>query len=360
LRYEAAQRDYISVLPLRNAVLTNFQVKGTWQPVQDDPDHEVIDACWADAEKAANDPRRLVLMRPVGQANPTRVYGGRIPSYLSAAQVPAVHRQRWHFQERRIREMVIGANLNANYGYAYELVPNRTRQRQWQKAQKKVETTQHKLLEHEEGIANLQQQLDQLEKTSGKQRDEQQKTIDTCKAELEQRRQAGKRTRRCEQRLAREERHLDKLSARFERRKAKLLECQSQHRTQQAELSKELVQREADRDAIDTETLCRERNLEKDQIMLNLQVLLTSLHDWARWHYFAPEWQQLELNTAMRLIYRKSGRVTWYEDRIEVMFDPYRYADQQRAMEATCQRFNAANLRWRDGRLLRINVAQVP
>ena len=35
---------------------------------------------------------------------------------------------------------------------------------------------------------------------------------------------------------------------------------------------------------------------------------------------------------------------------------PYAYHDQQRAMEATCQRFNAANLRWQDGRLLRITV----
>lgn len=360
LRYEAAQRDYISVLPLRNPVLTDFEIGGTWQPVEDDPDHEAVDACWADAEKAANDPRRLVLMRPVGQANPTRVYGGRIPVHLSATQVPAAHRQRWHFQERRIREMINGANLNANYGYAFELVPNRTRQRQWQKAQQKVETTQCKLFEHEEAIANLQQQLDQLEKTDGEQRDQQQNTIDTCKVQLEQRQRAGKRTYRCEQRLAREERHLDKLTTSFERRKPKLLEGQSQHRTQQAELSAVLAQREANRDAIDTETLCRERNLEKDQIMLNLQVLLTSLHDWACCHYLAPEWQRLELNTAMRLIYRKSGRVTWYEDRIEVMFDSYRYADQQQAMEATCRRFNAADLHWRDGRLLRIFVAHDP
>jgi hypothetical protein len=89
-------------------------------------------------------------------------------------------------------------------------------------------------------------------------------------------------------------------------------------------------------------------------------VLLTNLHDWACKHYFAPEWQRLELGTATRLIYRKPGRVTWYADRIEVVLDPYRYADQQRAMEATCQRFNEANLRWRDGRLLRIHVDRGP
>jgi len=66
------------------------------------------------------------------------------------------------------------------------------------------------------------------------------------------------------------------------------------------------------------------------------------------------------LDRATRLIYRKPGRVTWYEDRIEVMLDAYRCAGQQQAMEATCQRFNEANIRWRDGRLLRIQVTREP
>ena len=121
-----------------------------------------------------------------------------------------------------------------------------------------------------------------------------------------------------------------------------------------------MTQRQADRDAIDTEALCRERNLEKDQLMLNLQVLLTNLHDWACTHYFAPQWQKLELDTAMRLIYRKSGHVAWYPDRIEITLDGYRYAEHQQAMAATCQRFNAANLRWQDGRLLCFCLAQAP
>ena len=57
------------------------------------------------------------------------------------------------------------------------------------------------------------------------------------------------------------------------------------------------------------------------------------------------------------MVYRKAGRVTWHSDRIEVMLEPYRYRDQQRAMQVTCARFNRATVRWRDGRLLRISVA---
>jgi hypothetical protein len=94
--------------------------------------------------------------------------------------------------------------------------------------------------------------------------------------------------------------------------------------------------------------------------MLDLQILLASLHDWVRQHYLAPEWQWLELDTAIELIYRKPGRVHWGPEAIEVVLEPYRYPAQQQAMEATCQRFNAAQLRWRDGRLLRIRVAPAP
>ena len=360
-RYAEAQREYISVLPRQgDQSLAAFQVQGTWQPVEGDPDREAVDAQWANAQKAAVDPRRLVLMRPLGSTYPMRVFAGRIPAHISAAEVPATHRQRWQCQERRIREMVNGANLNANFGYTYDLVPNRTRQRRWEKAQAKVEVTQRKLAEREEAIANLWTQLKQLKQTYTQEQIAQQAAIEAQREELAGRQQAGKRTRRCEQRLARMDRQLEELTTRFQQRRQRLIERLCRHRTQRSQLWHQLVEREAARDTIDTETLCRERHLEKDQIMLDLQVLLTSLHDWAREHYFAPEWQRLELDTATQLIYRKPGRVTWYEDHIEVALDSYRYAAQQQAMEATCQRFNEANIRWRDGRLLRIQVTRGP
>jgi hypothetical protein len=124
-----------------------------------------------------------------------------------------------------------------------------------------------------------------------------------------------------------------------------------------AHLQCQLTQRQVVRDAIDTETLCRERHLEKDQIMLDFQVLLGNLHDWVRQHYLAPQWKTLSLEKATQMIYRKSGHVTWYPDRIEVLLDAYAYRDQQQAMKATCRRFNEANPPWRDGRPLHIHVA---
>ncbi len=57
------------------------------------------------------------------------------------------------------------------------------------------------------------------------------------------------------------------------------------------------------------------------------------------------------------MLYRKAGHVIWGAEEIEIIFEPYRYAELQRAMEDTCRRCNAAQLRWRDGRLLRFRVA---
>jgi len=360
-RYTEAERNYISVLPrLGDQGLSAFQVQGVWQPVVGDPDHEAVEAHWADAQKAAQDPRRLILMRPVGRVDPTRVYAGRIPAHLTAAEVPTTHRQRWQSQERRIREMVRGANLNANYGYTYEEVPNRTRWRRWEEAQAQVEVTQGQLAERKDAIANLSVQLQNLKQAYAQERASLQAVLATQQAELTRRQQAGVRTRRWEQRLARAERQLEQLTTRLQRRRRRLIERLCQHWGQRNRLRQQLAEREVARDAIDTETWCRERHLEKDQIMLDLQVLLTSLHDWARERYFAAEWQRLELETATQLIYRKPGRVTWHADRVEVMLEPYRYAEHQRAMEATCRRFNEANLCWRDGRLLRIHVARGP
>jgi len=358
-RYAEAGRDYLSVLP-RNPShhLTEFTLQGQWQVVVDDPEHEVVEATWADEHKAVQEVRRLILMRPIGNTHPPRIYAGLIPNTIEVAQIPPQFRQRWYPQEWRFREMVKGANLNANYGYSYDKVPNRTRQRQWEKAQEKVEVTQGKLAQREEVLTNLRPQLVQLRQSYAQKRTELSQELNHYQQTLIQRQQAGQATVRCQQGIARRQQQLQALTARYKKRRGSLLTRLRQQRQQQRQLQVQLAQRETDRDAIDTDTLCRERHLEKDQIMLNLQLLLTNLHDWAAEHYFAPEWQKLELETATRLIYQKPGRVRWEADQIVVELEAYRYPDQQRAMEATCDRFNAANLRWRDGRLLLIYVAR--
>jgi len=342
-RYAEAERFYISILPRHHDhPLADFALDGAWRPVVDDPQREAVFARWADPKKAAQDLRRFVLMRPVGQREPTRVYSGRFRPDTLASVVPWLHRRRWPNNERRIRDLINGANLNANYGYSYDQVPNRTRQRQWDKAQAQVEVTERKVSQQQEAIRNLRQQLARIEQQ---------------RVDLNRRQQSDKPTQRCLNRLARLRQQREEATCRFLRRERTLWQRLVQHQARIADLQCQLTQRKVARDAIDTETLCRERHLEKDQTMLDFQVLLGNLHDWARQHYLAPQWKNLSLEKATQMVYRKPGRVTWHPDRIEIVLDAYTYRDQQQAMEATCRRFNEANLRWRDGRPLHINVA---
>jgi len=359
LRYEAAQRDYISVLPRQDShTLSTFEVLGEWEPVENEADHEAVFARWTNAQKVREDPRRLVLMRPRGETDPTRIYTGRIPQPLSAGAVPVRFRQRWIGQERVIRQLVNGANLNANFGYQYTEVANRTLQRRWDEAQEKVQVTERHLAEQQEARHNLHAQLQTLRHADRQAQQDVQTQIEAQRTALAQRQAEGQTLRRCEQRLQHLYRQAEAWATRFQRRRRRLLEAAQKHWLQRNALHRERAERCATRDAIDTESLCRERDLHKDQVMLDLQILLASLHDWARQHYFAPDWQHLELGTATELIYRKSGRVRWGREDIEVTLDPYRYPEHQCAMQETCRRFNAAQVRWRDGRLLRMRVAE--
>ena len=359
-RYAATARNYLSVLSGEHAHrLAEFVREGRWQPVQDDPDREAVFAHWADAQHAGADPRRFVLLRPVGHCEPTRIYTGIFPASLSAGKIPWLHRRRWPYNELRIRDLIHGANLNVNYGYSYTEVPNRSRQRAWAAAQDQVEVTERQLSNYQAAVQHLRRRLADLQDGYAVQRRALAGQVVQQRRDLRQRQHAGQATTRIQQRIDHLRQQLLTLTERFQRRQRRLWHQLQQHQTQAGAWRARLARRCAAGAAIDTETLCRERETEKDQIMLNWQILLANLHDWAAHAYFAPQWQTLSLEKATQLIYRKAGRVTWHEDRIEVELEPYRYPSQQRAMEATCACFNAANLRWRDGRALRISVASL-
>ena len=356
-RYLAANRPYLSHLPRPGYKLAAFDTLGDWQPVRADPAREVVLARWRDPTKAETDHRDLVLLRRLGDTDPTRVYVGKLPVGLPLADVPGLYRSRWGCQERVIRELVNGANLNANFGYASREVPNRTIQRQWTEAQEQVESSERQVAALRQAGRNLWRQQHSLDQTYQPQQQALRRQLQSHQADFLARQAAGQPLRRCQQRLARTFAHLDQARQRYQRQRDKHQAKLDQLKARLAQATAALAHRRQARDALDTASLYRERNLEKDQVMLNLQLLLTHLHHWARSAFFAPEWQQLELKTALELIYRKPGWVQWGTDTIEVVLTPYRYPEQQQAMVETCRRFNAAKLHWRDGRRLLIRVA---
>ena len=356
-RYAQADRHYVSVLPGGHSYgLTDFVLSGSWEPVPDDPQREAVLAQWADPKRAQAEVRQLVLLRPVGGTAPTRIYIGQFGD-LSAGEIPELHRRRWACNELRIRDLIHGANLNVNYGYAYTEVAQRTRQREWEAAQERVAVTERQLADHQAAVGHLRQRVAHWQAAYTADCRELRRQVIQQRRQLQLRQRLGQPTRRRLQRIDSLKRQQLTLSQRFQKRQRRLFEQLHDHQSHARKLHQRLAQRRAIRDAIDTETLCRERDLQKDQIMLNLQFLLANLHDWVAQAYFDPTWRKLSLEKATQMVYRKAGRVTWHPDRIEVRLEPYRYRDQQRAMEVTCARFNAADVRWRDGRLLRISVA---
>jgi hypothetical protein len=161
-QYVEAKQPYLSYLPRQGYPLEAFDLLDEWQLVTDDQQREVVKACWRDPIKAKAEVRDLVLMRRVGDCDPTRIYTGHLPSAMDIADVPGLSRQRWPKQERVIRELVNGANLNANYGYSYQHVPNRTVQPQWAEAQERVDVSERNIARHRQAIRKLQQQLADL------------------------------------------------------------------------------------------------------------------------------------------------------------------------------------------------------
>jgi hypothetical protein len=356
-RYAQAGRSYLSVLPAEHSYgLTDFVVTGGWETVPDDPQREAAFAHWADPNRAAADPRQLVLLRPVGRTNPTRIYVGQFAG-LAAGEVPWLHRRRWANNELRIRDLIAGANLNVNYGYAYTEVAQRTRQREWEAAQERVAVTQRQLTDHQAAVHHLRQRLVHLQAAAAAQQRELHAQLVHQRLQVQRRQRLGQPTTRLLKRIETLQRQRQTLSQRYHKRQRRLFEQLHAHQSHAHQLHHRLVERLALREAIDTQTLCRERDLHKDQIMLDLQLLLANLHDWVVQAYCDPGWRKLSLEKATQMIYRKAGRVTWRPDCIDVVLEPYRYPDQQRAMAVTCARFNAAQVRWRDGRLLRISVA---
>ncbi len=359
--YAAAGGHYLSILSRQHShALSSFVIEGEWQTVIDDADREAVYARWRNQDKATTDPRQFVLLRPIGKTEPTRIYTGLMPKDLPAAVVPWCHRQRWPNNERRIRDMINGANLNENYGYTYDKVTHRTRQRQWDAAQAQVEVTETKLLQSREAVKNLRQKRNQAQDSYGRQRITLEMEIGQQRQKIERRQREGKAVKRLQQGLQRRCTELGQRTGSLQKKQRRLHKQIAEQQERIAECRPQLEQRIRKRETIDTETLCRQRHLEKDQIMLDWQVLLTNLHDWVKQNVFAPTWQKLSLEKATELIYRKSGHVRWLPDRIEVVLDSYRYREHQQAMEVTCERFNQANLQWRDGRLLHISVLQPP
>ena len=227
-----------------------FRLTGRWQPLANQPDAclELAPAVWAPARQAEDDPRVFWLVRDEATDTIRAVYALSQPVADCATDVAAclrgsgartTYRQRWTATENVIREMVSGDNLNVNYGYERQEVPNRTRQHQAEAAQAQVTATEHQLATTGHQLDVLATQTAERQQTLTEQLTG--LSLDRAEraAEGQTRQQAGQSTRRVEQQLAHLDHEVETLTIRQAQRTAKsgvqirdLTERQGQLQTQ--------------------------------------------------------------------------------------------------------------------------------
>jgi hypothetical protein len=344
-----------------------FRLTGRWQSLTTEPGASLAPAVWGPARTDPEDPRVFWLVREDATDQLRAVYSLSQPVADCAPDVAAVlhgsgarrlYRARWPAMEGVIREMVAGANLNENYGYDFYEVPNRLRQRQFAEAEALVGVTAKQLDHVQEQLAQTQTQLtERVETLTAQQAELTQEQIKRC-AEQQARQQAGQSTRRVEQQLAALERQTQTLAERAVRLSARAETGPlAKLNARRGELEVKLAERQTTLQTIDLTQPMFERDLEKDQIMTDLQAALLNAHRWCGEHYFSGEWGRLELETATARIYRQRGHVVYTDDQVTVTLAMFADRAEQGLAEAACLKFNAAQVQDAAGRLIVMGVA---
>jgi hypothetical protein len=379
LAQKYAQTDHFALLTLLDSSASEelivgtpafrkvFRLTGRWQPLTARPGESLASACWAPEQAATDDPRVFWLVQNDESLKLLAVYSlsrdvddcsPEVAMLLRGSGARNVYRARWSASENVIREMVHGDNLNENYGYDYRPVPNRLRLHQQAEAQAQVNTTQSQLDTTQRQLDAARAQLAQHEQRGTVKQAALAAARAERQAELQTRQQADQPTRRVEQQIARLDRQADQLTQRLAQRIQKI-QANSLPRLEERreQLEATLAERQLALAHIDTAQPMFERDLEKDQIMADLQAALLNAHRWCCDHYFTGEWSRLELETATARIYRQRGRVVYADDRVDVTLAACAYRAEQTLAEAACARFNAAQVHDAAGRLIVMAVA---
>jgi hypothetical protein len=379
LAQKYAQTDHFALLTLLDSSASDelsvdtpafgevFHLTGRWQPISTQPGESLAPACWAPEQEMVDDPRVFWLVKNDDSLKLLAVYSlsrgvadcsPEVATLLRGSGARTVYRARWPASENVIREMVHGNNLNVNYGYDYRPVPNRLRLHQQAEAQAQVNTTQSQLATAQRQLAAAHAQLAQHEQTGATRQASLTAARAERQAELQTRQQASQPIRRVEQQIAQLDRQADQLAQRQTQRAQKIqVNALARLEERREQLESSLAERQATLAHIDTAQPMFERDLEKDQIMTDLQAALLNAHRWCCDHYFTAEWSRLELETATARIYRQRGRVLYADDRVDVTLAAFAYRAEHTLAEAACARFNAAQVHDAAGRLIVMAVA---
>ncbi len=361
LVYTEAERYFLTLLKANQYHgLDDFELLGEWQDAFGAPELQVADARWAATKKGVDkaDQRRFILVRQKGSTELQAMLSTNAPrKELKTAEAHLLYRGRWVRQEDRIQEFVQGANGNANYGYRRRAIPNRTAIRKQAKLLEKVAVTERQLSTNQNHLVDLLERLQDVEAKYQDRESELKQRVSELKADYQQRLEEGRAVKRARQRWEKAKAELDDLPQKCEKELDKIRARMEPLLTHRQELWQRLEERRKAANAVDLTRPMYQRDMEKDQIMLDLQLLLVNLHYFVREHYFGPAWAHHDLKTAEKLLYRKRGRVIRYHDRLVVVLSAYRYARHRKGAEEMCARFNERRVQGPDGRLIQLRVA---
>ena len=355
-------RSYLTMLDKNQyKSLQDFKVTTSWHPLDilRKPHLEVAWAYWKLPIKRQRDSRRFFLVRPVDKSLARLAVGCiyRPPSPWQASDAYAIYHGRWVNQEHRFREMHQMA-LSANYGYLRTNIPNRTAQRRFAAAQKRVEATQHQLLTNQR---RLDQQANRIAKWTTRFESRWAKRCTLCR-NLHGQLQNQPQPSRClyaQRQLARlqSECQADVLS-----HQQRLTTIQNKDilplQRKQAQLETRLTKRQKAVNAVSLDSPFYERNLNKDLVVMVCKMILLNAHYYVQKHFcISEEWHKAEFATLCAHLYQKPGLIRAWPDRVEVVLEPYRYAHLQHYAEESCRLFNAASLQDERGRRVSMRVA---
>jgi len=254
--------------------------------------------------------------------------------------------ERWNAQENSFRDQIAFVHLNINFGLqAKRAVPDRRIAKQiadltthLEAVKRKLDSKMAQLADQERRIQNLNARYDK-------------KVADLLRPRKQQGPQAAARAAKREQQLQDYRQRYHQRLTRYLARKAKLEQAIETHRQEQARTADKLAQ-------LDPNATFFEVDTEKDQIMAHLRVGLHNSALWARNHYFGSAYRYTTPLTLWRTFFNQDGFYKETTDHIVVTLEPFTNSRvQQEALEA-CRRFNKRQIKTVSGKIIEMRVAE--
>ena len=253
--------------------------------------------------------------------------------------------ERWNAQENSFRDQIAFVHLNINFGLrAKRAVPDRRVAKRitdltthLNAVKRKHDSKMAQLADQERLIQNLNARYDK-------------KSADLLRPRKRQGPRAAARAAKREQQLQDYRQRYHQRLTRYLTRKAKLEQAIETHRRERARTADKLAQ-------LDPRATFFEVDTEKDQIMAHLRIGLHNSTLWARDHYFSSTYRHTTPLTLWRTFFNQDGFYYEMADRIVVTLKPFANPRVQQEAVKASQRFNEHRIKTLSGKTIEMRVA---